>query len=966
MIQVQIIQRMLEDGTEAEWCECDDLVEFLRDRYGHAPPGARLFHQYVSDATDVTPTSAEAEERLGTLPGPFYFVVQPMAELTVAAVVKFVATVAFSYALSQMMAPDVPNVAQRTVRQESPNNGLSDRVNSQRINGRIPDIYGTVRSTPDLLAQPYRVFEDHVEKEIAYMCIGRGSYEIHDVRDDTTQAADVAGMSVEVYGPRTSPNAGYPPQLRIGTPINERVVRAKRWNSINGQALQPENAGSTFRRPAVFLSPNIVETRDPNTDFSGLFVVGDQVDIISAVQPASMSVQTMGLVLAYLGSDAGTVTLEGDQRAFFWSGGVVDIRSSFVRWQVVNDLGDETRYFSYSADVSGVYPVSAVTFQPAAPGAVAKTVITVDVSSKLSVWAAFSGGQLESSEPTGSGEVVLSSAEQAFDLSGRYSVLAVTSSRLTLNAPAEVNADWTVLQNEYGGQSAVLAPSIETTGERWVDAGEVSSDDEIDELIVNLVALNGLYADDGRQQYAQHVSVLLEIQPLNADGVPQGSAQQVTGVVQGSPVTRSTRALTMRVPVAGGYRRLRIRGRRTSHTPGDFEGSVVDEVKWRDLYAVSAIDRPHFGNVTTVHAISYATDGALALKERKLNCLVTRKLPRRIDGQTAFTTELYPTRNAADIICAVALDPYIGNRELSELDVEQIYATVAEVQAYFGIEAAGEFSYTFDKTGMSFEETIAAIASAVFCQAYRRGSVLRLFFERKTEDSALLFNHRNTLPSTETRTTSFGPTEGYDGVEYSYVSPDDDAVVKLYLPDEGVINPRTIESIGVRHDGQAHLHAWRAWNKILYQHTIMERTCLQEASLLVLGERVLAADSTRAQSQDGQIRHVEGVEIVLSQSVEWKAGGSYRIYVQNSDGQTEAIPITPGRSAFHAVLGRAPRVPLVTSGVAPTRYIIGQDSGRQHAEPFIVTNLESAEGMTVPLTAINYDDRYYANDGDYR
>lgn len=966
MIEIQVIQRVLEDGTEAEWYECDDLVEFLRDRYGHAPPGARLFHQYVSDATDVTPTSAEAEARLRDLPGPFYFVVQPMAEITVAAVVKFVATVVFSYALSQMMAPDVPNIAQRNVRQESPNNGLSDRVNSQRIGSRIPDIYGTLRSTPDLLAQPYKVFDDHVEKEIAYMCIGRGEYEIHDVRDDTTLAADVAGMSVEVYGPGTSPNVGYPPQLRIGTPINERVVRAKRWNSINGQLLQPENSGSTFRREAVFLSPNIVETRDSKTDFATVFVVGDQVDISNAAQPASTSSQTLPIAVDYQGNEVGLVALTGDYRGYFWQGGILDIRSSFVSWTVVSSGGDTEQTYSYTADVSGVYPIVDVEYEAAALGEPERTILTVNVASKLSVWLAFNDRWLGRSTAIGNGEIVLASAEQAFDLSGRYTVLAVTSSRLTLDAPAAVNPDWTLLQDEHGGQSAVLAPNIETTGERWVDAGEVSSDDPIDELIVNLVALNGLYADDGRQQYAQNVDVLLEIQPLDASGAAVGDVQRVSGTVQGSAVTRSTRALTIRVPVAGGYRRLRIRGRRTSRTPDDFEGSVVDEVKWRDLYAVNAIDRPHFGNVTTVQVVTYATDGALAIKERKLNCLVTRKLPRRIDRQAAFTSELYPTRNAADIICAVALDPYIGNRTVAELDVEQIYATVAEVQEYFGIDVAGEFSYTFDKTGMSFEETVAAIAGAVFCTAYRRGSVLRLFFERKTEDSALLFNHRNTLPGSETRTTSFGPTEGYDGVEYSYVSPDDDAVVKLHLPHEDVINPRTIESIGVRDKRQAHLHAWRAWNKILYQHTIMERTCLQEASLLVLGERVLAADSTRAGSQDGYIRQVDGVEIALSQGIEWKAGDSYRIFVQNSDGQTEAIPITAGRSAFHAVLGRAPRVPLVTSGVAPTRYIIGKDCGRRHAEPFIVTELDSGDGMTVPLTAINYDDRYYANDGDYR
>ncbi|SUX92011.1 Uncharacterised protein [Bordetella trematum] len=210
-------------------------------------------------------------------------------------------------------------------------------------------------------------------------------------------------------------------------------------------------------------------------------------------------------------------------------------------------------------------------------------------------------------------------------------------------------------------------------------------------------------------------------------------------------------------------------------------GQVIDEVKWRDLYACTEVEERHFGDVTTVQAVTFATDGALAVKERKLNMLVTRKLPVRLsDG--SFSADLRPTTNVADILAAVCLDPKIGNRPPTQVDFDNFYQTAQEIRDYFGVDVA-RFDYTIDKEGLSFEEIVSMIADAVFCNAYRRGSVIRLFFEREEEDSVLLFNHRNKLPGSEQRTDSFAPE--YDGIEYQWIDPETDALTTLHLPKTG-------------------------------------------------------------------------------------------------------------------------------------------------------------------------------------
>ena len=72
--------------------------------------------------------------------------------------------------------------ANKGIERSSSNNKLGNRENTQRIGGRIPDIFGTVLAIPDLIAPPLRYFQNNVEIEECLMCLGRGYYEISDVK----------------------------------------------------------------------------------------------------------------------------------------------------------------------------------------------------------------------------------------------------------------------------------------------------------------------------------------------------------------------------------------------------------------------------------------------------------------------------------------------------------------------------------------------------------------------------------------------------------------------------------------------------------------------------------------------------------------------------------------------------------------------------------------------------------------
>lgn len=946
--RVILAENPFEPETWEEF-EVEDICAFLASRFDSWPAAGRIYHNQVAQCNDVTPTDEASIEKLQELEGDFYCIIYPEGgtELIIAAVIAVIAVVAAVVLFTP--APAIPSIASRRNQQDkSPNNELSDRKNKPRLNGRIPDIYGTIRSTPDLLAVPYKIFDNHEEVEYAYMCIGRGEYDVpaSEVKDDTTLVSDIAGTSVEVYAPSTSPNSGDDPQLRIGTAINEPVYSAIRYNSVNGQVLRAPNSDSvTGNNDIKFVSPDEIVISGTSTDFTSFFGSGDSLTVSNA---------------SYTGTVAGTGVNQNVSVRYTSTGTIEFETTDTSAFSVGDTLIVSGAYFEYNAganaiNLDGTYVISGKT----------TSVLTLTSPETINTeWNLIEGNFTGDKTEHLVCNLVVPVGKTTIDLAGTYTILSVSSSTITLSNPALVNADWNALGNFETTETAFISPILETSGSKWVGPFTLDKDD-LTRVFSNFVALNGLYKDDGSQQVRFDVDVELELTPVDETGTPTGAAETFQITIEGSAKTKSSRAATIKAtPTFTG--RCQARARRITDADLSYKGSVIDEIKWRDVYSMSPVVETDFGNVTTVQSITYATSGALTIKDRKLNMLVTRKIPLRVSGST-FTANNFATNRVDEIISAICLDPYIGNRNVAELDFDNIYDTVSEAETYFGTDLAVSFSHTFDNDNLSFEETVSSVCGAVFCTPYRRGNVIKLSFEKETENSTLLFNHRNKLPGSETRTVNFGYNNDNDGVEFEYTSPDDDAVVTYYLPEnQSAINPKKVESVGVRSRVQAHFHAWRIWNKIRYQNISTEFDATQEADLLIIEDRILVADNTRPNTQDGEILSQNGLSVQTSQPLTFETGVSYVAFLQLSDGTVENIPVTAGSTEYEMVLDRAPRLPLAIDPefYAVTTYIIvGNTDVRPIA--FLVAEKNPKDNFTSTITAGNYDDRFYEHDTDF-
>ena len=998
-----VIVPSLADRSSWKNYEVPDLFELLRNQWTTFPETARIYHKVISKENDVTPGSEDDCERLKAMPGPFFVVVYPEgpALIIVGAILFAVAAVA----LSSPTIPSLPTpVVARNQQTASPNNELSDRSNRARINGRIPDIFGQVKATPDLISAPYKIFEANREVEYAYMCVGRGFYEIEEVRDGETLCANIPGTSIEIYEPFTSPNSGDVPQIRIGSAINSRVLATKRSNSVNGQVLRPPNAASiTGIANMIFRYPGSIQYSVSSGDiqaFSSQFAEGDLLTITGAAQ-AEVSASLLGSYTNIVGTlsefPPGIPSMDpafvvGGFITFAYPPGspitppagmevgntitltqAVDpaVSDYHVSSVVLEEWSETVHVTGANANLSGVYTIAAVAVYVGANGAPVFSILLDDPASVNSNWDLYSYGITIYGVGTNANRMGIALGHDtpipSFDLDGSYTIVAVTPDTIILDDPASVNSDWNILDTIPGDSSPPLSPTLSVSGQRWIGPFVLDEEESI-ALYANFVASNGLYKDDGTDQIAASIEVMVEVTPIDETDTARGAPETVSVILNGSATLKETVAYTLYQSFVGFVGRFSIRASRITEADSTFEGQVIDEVRWRDVYSVAPVSDLHFGNVTTVHSKTYATASALAVKERKLTMLATRKLPARVGETSEFTdTVLVPTLNAADIFCAICRDLYIGNRSIAEIDVSNIYNTVEQVETYFGHIFPSQFCYTFDNDNLSFEETATLVALALHCVAYRRGSVIKLSFEEETEDSTLLFNHRNKIPRSEAREFNFGFSNDNDGVQFTYVDPVDDSIISVFLPESyPSINPKKIESIGVRNHLQAYFLAWRAWNKIRYQNVGVRFDATQEADLLLRNDRILVTDSTRQGAQDGEVTAIDALELTLSQEVDLTVYDTYSVFLQHVDGSVETISCIAGTDPNQIILDDAPSQTLVTDKEAYARttfILVGDEETQQLA--FLVTEKEPVDKMISTVTAINYDARYYQNDEDF-
>ncbi|ENF7816530.1 MoaD/ThiS family protein [Enterobacter soli] len=171
--------------------------------------------------------------------------------------------------------PAIANTGGNTV--DSPNNSLTGQTNTARVYKAKPDIYGQVRSFPDLIQESLFEYistgvKDGGKKYVTeWMCIGIGKYDYESVRYSESSLGSMAGAEYQFIQPG-----------EVIPTINEGYS----FDDVDGQEVPGSNQGDSFP----------VETATATTVVSGTYS-GGQI-AMKIVKQVSFD-YFMGLVLPH-------------------------------------------------------------------------------------------------------------------------------------------------------------------------------------------------------------------------------------------------------------------------------------------------------------------------------------------------------------------------------------------------------------------------------------------------------------------------------------------------------------------------------------------------------------------------------------------------------------------------------------------------------------------------------------------
>jgi hypothetical protein len=226
----------------------------------------------------------------------------------------------------------------------------------------------------------------------------------------------------------------------------------------------------------------------------------------------------------------------------------------------------------------------------------------------------------------------------------------------------------------------------------------------------------------------------------------------------------------------------------------------------------------------------------------------------------------------------------------------------------------------------------------------------------------MVFTHRSKTPGGEKWTRRFNDRDAFDSVKFTYIDPDTNIRETITIPPAGGVKTDTYDSKGVRNYAQAFWHAYRRYQKNTLNRVSVEFTATEEGIFAVPGRPISVVKGARVAPYDGYVVAVNGMELTLSQPVEFTEGDDHSIIMKKRDGSVQSIAVLPGSSDRKVIMQSAPQESIYTGNSAlKTEFSFGNEE-RHNAQMMIVSTVDPGSDRTAKITAYNYHDDYYFYD----
>lgn len=541
-------------------------------------------------------------------------------------------------------------------------------------------------------------------------------------------------------------------------------------------------------------------------------------------------------------------------------------------------------------------------------------------------------------------------------LDGFYPVLSVSDVDISMNVSSNLAA-WQLitptLYQVYGNIEPTDTVEKSYTG--WVSMRTTKSE----RVVANIGASNGLYKDNGSSSKKRvYIEVMMQYQALDESGNPYGQIYERNVTFSGRSADQTGVTITADLPLASAFR---VRLRRVTAKDFDFNGQVVDDVKFDNLYGQTRDLTSNYGNRTTIHTARKQTPRATSIKSPKLALIVTERIYKYLGGGV-FETSLSNNNRATQSLIRLLRDPVCGNLNLTNENMDSLLAVQDEIESYFGNPEAGQFCYTFDSYDLTMQDIISIVADAIFCKSYREGNAVHLDFDRPRIGPEMVFTHRSKATG-EKWTRSFNTKDKFDSLKFSYIDPTTNIKETITIPASGGVKTETYDSKGIRNYRQAYWAAYRRYQRNLLNRVAVEFTAMEEGIFARPGRAISVVKGSRVSPFDGYVVAVDGLTLVLSQNVEFTNGDDHSLILKKRDGSVQSVGVVRGHNDRTVIMTSAPQEAIYTGNSAlKTEFSFGNEQ-RHNAQMVIVSTVEPGTDRTVKITGYNYTDDYYAYDG---
>lgn len=403
--------------------------------------------------------------------------------------------------------------------------------------------------------------------------------------------------------------------------------------------------------------------------------------------------------------------------------------------------------------------------------------------------------------------------------------------------------------------------------------------------------------------------------------------------------------------------------------------STQDQSKWARMAGIENVTVTDFGNVTAVEITTEATEQATSIQNREFNAKVTRKLFTYENG--AVTTTRLPTARMADAMLDILTDPFMGNKPVSQIDLDELYAIQVSLDSdpIYG-DKLGRFCYSFSNSRTPVGEEMIACANACRVFVYREGDLVRFTRDEIQPNRVTLFNRRNKRPNSEQKTETFQKPSDFDSIELSWVEEGTGDPYTIWATATGTTSvdpgdgsnqvPKQIDAAGVKNYEQSWNRAAYEFLRLKHERTQVQTTVTKEGLLVPLNGRIAIVDGTDVTAQDGEILAINGLICDTSERPRFDSGSATVILRAENGDLSDPIVVTARSDTDKGfLLNNLPGFAIVVRGdngnQVGTIYNFSPDSNHLASDYKAQEITPNPDGY-VDLKLVNYAPEIFAPD----